>query len=139
MHRQLVEQLIAGEVERVRGNDLLRDRVQLEQEGTQVLVHARRPDGPVLLALDGPNYDAEPFALMALDPETRAPLAASAWPGSLAYGQEHTVLGRPWSCLRGTYEYYRWPGHHTESWDQQRYEIDLPTLIGHLLKKAGCQ
>jgi hypothetical protein len=139
MHRELVEQLIAGEVERALGDDRLRDRVQLEQEGTCVLVHALRTDGPVLLALDGPNYDAEPFALMALDPETSSPLAADAWPGNLAYGQEHTVLHRPWSCLQGTYEYYRWPGHHTESWDQHRYHVDLPTLIGHLLKKAECQ
>lgn len=139
MHHLLVEQLIAEEVERVRGNDLLRDRVRLEQEGTRVLAHARRPDRSVLLALDGPNYDAEPLALMALDPESREPLVGSAWPPGLAYGQEHSVLHRPWSCLRGTYEYYLWPGHNVESWDQQRYAIDLPTLIGHLLNKAGCE
>jgi hypothetical protein len=138
MHRQLVEQLIAEEVERARGDDRLRDRVQLEQAGTRVLVHARRTDGPVLLALDGPNYDAEPFALMALDPETHAPLAAAKWPPNLVYGQEHTVLRRPWSCLAGTYEYYRWPGHNTESWDQLRYHLDLPTLVGQLVNKAQC-
>jgi hypothetical protein len=139
MHHLLVEQLIAEEVERVRGNDLLRDRVQLEQEGTRVLVHARRPDRAVLLALDGPNYDAEPYALMALDPESREPLAGPAWPPGLAFGSDHPVLARPWACLRGTYEYYRHTSHVAESWDQDRYRRDLPTLLGHLLARAGCQ
>jgi len=139
VHRSLVNELIAEEVERARADDLLRERVRLEHEGTRVLAHARRPDRDVLLALDGPNYNAEAFALMALDPQTREPLPGPSWPPGLAFGGDHPVLVRPWSCLRGTYEYYRHPSHVAESWDQDRYGRELPTLLRHLLDKAGCQ
>lgn len=138
MHRSLVEELIAEEVERARGDALLRPRVRLAQEGTRVLVHASRADGAVLLCLDGPNYDADAFALMALDPETREPLPGPAWPLGLAFGGDHPVLERAWSCTRGTYEYYRHPSHVAESWEHDRYRRDLPTLLRHLLDKAGC-
>lgn len=138
MHRSLVKALIAEEVERVQLDDLLRDRVQLEQRSTRVLARAGEPDREVLLTLDGPNYDAEPFQLMALDPTNEEPLAGTAWPGALAFGGDHPVLVRPWSCTRGTYEYYKHPSHVAESWDQDRHRRDLPTLLRHLLNKAGC-
>jgi hypothetical protein len=138
MHPRLVEELIAEEVERVRANDLLRDRVQLEQRGRRVLARARRPDREVLFAFDGPNYNAAPFQFTVLDPASEQPLAAGAWPPGLAFGGPHPTLARAWTCLRGTYEYHCHSSHLEDDWDQHRYALDLPTLLGQILRKSGC-
>lgn len=138
MHPKLVEELIAEEVERVRANDLLRDRVQLEQRGRRVLARAQRAETPVLFAFDGPNYNAEPFQFSVVDPDTEQPLDAGAWPPGLAFGGPHPTLGRAWTCLRGTYEYHCHSSHVEESWDQHRYSLDLPTLLSQILQKSGC-
>jgi len=138
VHPKLVEELIAEEVERVRANDLLRDRVQLEQRGRRVLAWAYRADGEVLFAFDGPNYNAEPFHFTVLDPQSEQPLAVSDWPAGLAFGGPHPTLGRAWTCLRGTYEYHCHSSHLEDDWDQHRYALDLPTLLGQILKKSGC-
>lgn len=137
MHPQLVEELIGLQVERALGQDALAQRASIRQEARTVLVTASGPGGPFVLRLDGRNYDAEPFALSVVDPVTRAPLAGRLWPGSLYHGEDHPALGRPWACLRGLDEYYCHPSHVGESWDQARYSLDLPTLIEHLLAKAG--
>lgn len=138
MHRRLVEELIAEEVERAYTDDLLRGRVELEQRRTRVLVRARRPETPVLFAFDGPNYNAEPFQFMVLDPDTEEPLPGPAWPPGLYFGSDHPSLARAWTCTRGTYEYFKHSSHVADSWDQYRYSLDLPTLLRHLLNKAGC-
>lgn len=138
MHPKLVEELIAEEVERVRANDLLRDRVQLEQRGRRVLAHARRAETAVTLAFDGPNYNAEPFQFTVVDRQTEQPLETGAWPPGLAFGGPHPTLNRAWTCLRGTYEYHCHSSHVGEAWDQHRYNLDLPTLLNQILQKSGC-
>jgi hypothetical protein len=138
MHRRLVEELIAEEVERAYADDLLRGRVELEQRRTRVLVRARRPETPVLFAFDGPNYNAQPFQFMVLDSDTEEPLPGPAWPPGLYFGSNHPSLARAWTCTRGTYEYFKHSSHVADSWDQYRYSLDLPTLLRHLLNKAGC-
>jgi len=138
VHPKLVEELIAEEVQRVRANDLLRDRVRLEQRDRRVLAHARQADSDVLFAFDGPNYNAEPFQFTVLDPATEQPLEAGAWPPGLSFGGPHPTLNRAWTCLRGTYEYHCHSSHLEDAWDQNRYNLDLPTLLGQILKKSGC-
>ena len=138
MHPKLVEELIAEEVDRARAADLLRGRVHLERRGCRVLARARRAGSDVLFAFDGPNYNAEPFQFMVLDPLTEQPLDASAWPPGLAFGGPHPSLGRAWTCLRGTYEFHCHESHVGDPWDQHRYNLDLPTLLGQILNKAGC-
>lgn len=137
MHPRLVEELLAEEVAAVQANARLRERLtRIEQRDRSVLVWADGPAGLLLLRLDGPNYDAEPLSLMALDPEGEAPLPGSQWPPGLYFGSDHPLLERPWACIGGTYEYHLHPSHLNESWDRFRYGHDLATLIGHLLNKA---
>jgi hypothetical protein len=138
MHRRLVEELIAEEVERARADDLLRGRVEFEQRRARVLARARRHETPVLFAFDGPNYNAEPFQFMVLNSSTEEPLAGHEWPPGLYFGSDHPLLARPWTCTRGTYEYFKHSSHVADSWDRYRYSLDLPTLLRHLLNKAGC-
>lgn len=138
MHRRLVEELIAEEVERARADDLLYGRVELEQRQTRVLALALRPGSRVLFAFDGPNYNAAPFQFMVLNPSTEQPLAGHEWPPGLYFGSDHPSLARAWTCTRGTYEYFKHSSHVADSWDQHRYSLDLPTLLRHLLNKAGC-
>jgi hypothetical protein len=138
VHPTLVEELIAEEVERVRADGLLRDRVRLEQDGRGVLAHARRGDGNFVFFFYGPNYNAEPFQFSVVGPETHEPLPAAAWPPGLAFGSPHPSLARTWTCLLGTYEYHCHPSHLGEHWDRHRYNRDLPTLLSNVLHKAGC-
>lgn len=138
MHPRLVEELIAGEVERVRADGLLRHRVRLEQREQRVLAYARRGDAEVVFSFNGPNYNAEPCQFAVVDAETLAPLPAAAWPPGLAFGSPHPSLERAWTCLLGTYEYHCHPSHLGEDWDRHRYNRDLPTLLRNVLQKAGC-
>ena len=138
MHPKLVEELIAEEVDRVRADGLLRDRVRLEQDGRRVLTHARRGDVDVVFSFYGPNYNAEPFQFSVVDPETHEPLPAAAWPPGLEFGSPHPSLARAWTCLLGTYEYHCHPSHLGEHWNRHRYNRDLPTLLSNVLQKAGC-
>lgn len=138
MHPRLVEELIAEEVERVRANSLLRDRVRLEQRGRRVLAYARRAESEVLFAFHGANYNAEPFQFTVLDAASEEPLPAAAWPPDLAFGGPHPILNRAWTCLRGLYEYHCHPSHLEDAWDRHRHALDLPTLLGQILNKAGC-
>ena len=138
MHPKLVEELIAEEVERVRADGLLRDRVRLEQRGQRVLAHARRGDAEVVFSFYGPNYNAEPLQFTVVDGATLEPLPAQSWPPGLAFGGPHPSLNRTWSCLRGTYEYHCHSSHVSDDWDQHRYHYDLPTLLAIILNKAGC-
>jgi hypothetical protein len=138
VHPKLVEELIAEEVERVRGDDLLRARVRLEQRGRRVLAYARRGEAEVVFSFDGPNYNAEPFQFTVVDSKTLAPLPAAEWPPGLEFGSPHPSLQRAWTCLLGTYEYHCHSSHLTEHWDRHRYNRDLPTLLRNVLNKAAC-
>ena len=136
MHKQLVQGLIERQIRQARRS--MPANVQVEQKATTVLVRISNGEQRLLFSLEGPNYDAEPFRLMALDPDSGKPLEDGAWPVRINSGI-HSVFGRPFCCLRGLYEYYCHPSHIAELWDHDRYQINLETLLGYLLKKCGCQ
>lgn len=96
-----------------------------------------RPDGqaPTSLALDGRWYDAEPFRVAVCGPDGLA-LPAAGWPRGLVHSV-HPVLGRPFACVRGTYEYHLHPQHYQDRWDAHRSRLRLADLLDHLLRKAG--
>lgn len=134
LHPHLLTELLAAEVE------VARDRVAgryetLDLDGTTVTCTTVIAGVVYRIALNGDAYDAEPLKLAVVDP-AGTPLPAASWPPGLSYG-EHPVLGRPWACVRGTFEYHLYPGHHAESWDGIRREVRLADLLDHLLRKAG--
>lgn len=88
-----------------------------------------------VLRLDATNYDAEAMRLGVVNAEGQ-PIPGVAWPPGLYYG-EHPILQRPWTCLRGTYEYHCYPGHAADSWDHHRNDLRLGDLLDHLLQKCG--
>jgi len=87
------------------------------------------------LRLDAANYDGEPCRVDVCD-NTGGTAEAAAWPPGMAYGT-HPVHRRPWVCARGAYEYFTYPGHHTERWDAYRATLRIPDLLDHLLRRAG--
>jgi hypothetical protein len=48
----------------------------------------------------------------------------------------HPVLGRPFACVRGTFEYHCHPSHLNDRWDSYRPTIHLADLVDHLLRRA---
>jgi hypothetical protein len=87
------------------------------------------------LRLDGLRYDGEPFRVAVCGPDG-VPLPIGGWPAGLAHSV-HPVTGEPFACVRGTWEYYLYPGHHQERWDAHRPRLRLADLLDHLLRKAG--
>lgn len=90
---------------------------------------------PRWLRLDGSRYDAEPFRVTVCG-EDDTPLAAEQWPAGLMHSV-HPVLGVPFSCVQGTWEYHLHPGHHQDRWDAHRSRLRMADLLDHLLRKAG--
>ncbi|HUY48409.1 MAG TPA: hypothetical protein VMV92_22220 [Streptosporangiaceae bacterium] len=102
--------------------------------------HVRCPlrpagDSRQWLSLDGMRYDGEPFRVAVCGPDG-TPLPAEAWPAGLVHSV-HPVIGKPFACIRGTWEYYLHPTHHQERWDVHRSRLRLADLLDHLLRKAG--
>jgi hypothetical protein len=91
--------------------------------------------GDLSLVLDGSRYDVEPVRVSVVDAEAN-PVAHERWPGSLSLGV-HPILGRPFACVQGTYEYHAHPSHLEDHWARYRNSIRLPDLLDHLLRKAG--
>jgi hypothetical protein len=87
------------------------------------------------LILDGARYDAEPFRVTVADTDGR-PVPHEQWPGSLSLGV-HPIVGRPFACVQGTYEYHAHPSHLEDHWARYRNSIRLADLLDHLLRKAG--
>lgn len=128
--------------------DLLGDEVAVASERLGGRAVGLRHDGrhvtcplgptgnaPRSLVLDGRWYDAEPFRVAVCGPDG-LPLPADGWPPGLVHSV-HPVLGRPFACVRGTYEYHLFPGHHHDRWDAYRSRLRLADLLDHLLCKAG--
>jgi hypothetical protein len=91
--------------------------------------------GVVTLRLDGTDYDAEPLKVAIIDPRG-AVAPPEAWPGTLCHSV-HPILGRPFACVQGTYEYHCLPSHLSDSWDTYRGRLRLTELLDHLVRKAG--
>jgi hypothetical protein len=108
----------------------------LRHDGRHVLCPLKEAgDARRWLRLDSARYDGEPFQVGVYSPDG-APLPPEGWPPGLLHSV-HPVLGRPFACVRGTYEYYLHPGHHRERWDEHRSRLRLADLLDHLLRKAG--
>lgn len=137
MHPKLTRELLAAEVEAVRTIDALSHRTDyLERAGSAIHVTCT-PVGraPVRLTFDGRRYDLEPLSLIVCDPDTGTPLDQAGW-GAL-FHSIHPVLGRPFCCIRGLLEYHLHPSHISDPWELHRATLTFPTLLGHILAKAG--
>jgi hypothetical protein len=89
----------------------------------------------LLLVLDGSRYDVEPFRVTVTNTDGQ-PVRHEQWPGALSLGV-HPILGRPFACVQGTYEYHAHPSHLDDDWARYRNAIRLPDLLDHLFRKAG--
>nr|BFE63686.1 hypothetical protein GCM10020063_082120 [Dactylosporangium thailandense] len=136
LHPALRAELLDDELGVARAR--LGDRVAgIERRDALICIPLTASDGStVFLTLDGSGYDAEPFGLSITDPDGSV-AALPRWPGQLAHGM-HSVLDRPFACIRGCAEYYAFPGHHQDRWDTVRATLRLAELLDHALRKAGC-
>lgn len=91
--------------------------------------------GNCTIRFDGANYDAEPFRVVVVDGGGEV-APADAWPTGLC-GGSHPLLGYPFTCIRGTFEYHAHPSHLSDSWDGYRSHLRLPQLVAHILKRCG--
>lgn len=106
------------------------------RDGPMIFLPVRNGQGHLAyLRLDGNGFDGQPFGVDVVD-EDRQPLPMEQWPSGLAHSI-HPIHHRPWVCVRGTAEYFTYPGHHMERWDTYRTRIRLPQLLAHLLARAG--
>jgi hypothetical protein len=135
LHPTLAAEMLDAEVEVAR--DRLGDRVSaITRSGTTIQVPYRSPHGQsVRLQLDGAHYDAEPFRVAVVD-DGGSVVEHGRWPAGLSHSI-HPVLGRPFACVRGTFEYHCHPSHLNDRWDTYRSTIRLVDLVDHLLRKSG--
>jgi hypothetical protein len=133
LHPRIVGEMLDSEI-RVARSRLAGRFTKLRRSGTTVICEFGT-ERKYRLVLNGREYDSEALRLAFVN-EKGLPLPGSEWPPGLCHG-DHPVLGVPWACVNGTYEYTRFPGHHEQSWDSVRYEIRLPDLLDHLLRKCG--
>lgn len=104
----------------------------VERDGTDITVVL---SDVLALRLEGARYDAEPFRVAVITAEGE-PVPHEMWPQGLSLGV-HPVLGRPFACVQGTYEYHSHPSHLADHWATYRHELRLADLLDHLLRKAG--
>src|SRR5690242_6267046 len=109
LHPTVLRELLDDEVEGARAR--LGDRVlALTVEVPNVYCNFVVADGHgYRLRLDGHAYDAEPFRVSTVGPDGEM-LLAEQWPPGL-YHSIHPVLGIPFACVRGTYEYHAHSSH----------------------------
>jgi len=133
LHPAVVAEMLGAEADSVRQS--LGGQVdEVELDGTRVLIRPKSWSGR-WMSLDGSEYDQRPLRLSVLDAERKP---TDDWPGKLRYGSEpHPILGEPWACIRGTYQYHAYPGHAAEAWDQFRISIRMVRLVAHILKNAA--
>jgi hypothetical protein len=134
LHPMLVAEMLDAELEVARAR--LGDRVSVvTRSGTTIQVLFQSADGqPVRLRLDGARYDAEPFRVAVVD-EGGNIAEHGRWPAGLSHSI-HPVLGRPFACVQGTFEYHCHPSHLNDRWDTYRSTIRLADLVDHLLRKS---
>lgn len=135
LHRALLAELLDDELAVAAAR--LGERAQdLSHDGRCVRCRVTgRHGGEVWLTFDALGYDADPVSVDVRDDHgTRVPIEQ--WPPGLAHSV-HPVHGRPWVCTAGVAEFFTYPGHHLERWDDYRPTTRIPELLGHLLFKAG--
>lgn len=139
MHPRLIGRLLDEEADAVRANDFLVRRVggALHRDGHTLVAQCAGAGGVAFeLRFDGPRYDSDPLSLVVCDADSR-PLPGPHWPGALYFGQDHPILRRPFCCLRGLAEYHLHPSHVLDPWERSRPTLRFPTLLAHVLDKAG--
>lgn len=129
LHPSVLGQMLDDEV--AAAEERLGSRASLHRDGSTIVV----PIGEVRIVLDGARYDVEPFRFTVTD-EAGQQVTHEQWPRSLSLGA-HPILGRPFACVQGTYEYHAHPSHLDDHWARYRHTIRLPDLVDHLLRKAG--
>jgi len=131
IRREMLEDEVAVAEERLGGRI-----AALSSTADDVSCRFVSPNGRTYhLRFDARWYDAEPLRLSVVDEQGKA-LPASEWPPGLCHSQ-HPVLGVPFACVRGTYEYHAHPSHLPDRWDRYRSRIRLADLLDHLLRKCG--
>jgi hypothetical protein len=130
----LAAEMLDAELEVARAR--LGDRVSaITRSGTTIQVLFWSPGGqPVRLELDGARYDAEPFRVAVVD-DGGGVVEHGRWPAGLSHSV-HPVLGRPFACVQGTFEYHCHPSHLNDRWDTYRSTRRLADLVDHLLCKT---
>jgi hypothetical protein len=135
LHPMLAAEMLDDELEVARAR--LGDRIlAVTRSGTTIQIRFRSADGQLVrLRLDGARYDAEPFQVAVVD-EGGEVVEHGRWPSGLSHSI-HPVLGRPFVCVQGTYEYHCHPSHVNDRWGTYRSTIRLGDLVDHLLRKSG--
>lgn len=137
MHRHLCQELLQQQIDAAnRGPIRARLDEDISRQGARALAIVSGPDRRYVLELEGENYDAEPLRLRLLDDETREPLPVEAWPQGLG-AAEHPSLKRPFTCMRGLFEYHCHTSHLNDPWDRHRYDYRVEDLLRRLLDKAA--
>jgi hypothetical protein len=135
LHPTLAAEMLDAELEVARAR--LGDRVSaITRSGTTIQVLFWSPGGQLVrLELDGARYDAEPFRVAVVD-DVGDVVEHGRWPAGLSHSV-HPVLGRPFACVQGTFEYHCHPSHLNDRWDTYRSTIRLADLVDHLLRNRG--
>jgi hypothetical protein len=133
LHPGVLADMLDDEIAAARRRAGSRARL-IERVGTQVVAAIGTDDAPVHIIFDGARYDAEPFRV-SLASAAGTALPHEQWPAGLSHGV-HPILGRPFACIQGTYEYHAHPSHLADRWDAYRHRIRLPDLLDHLLRKS---
>lgn len=131
LHPALVAELLDAEVD-VAAKRLGTRVAHITRNGTHVMCGLQ---SGAVIDVDGTRYDAEPYAVSIVNSDGDA-LAGEAWPPGLNHG-EHPLLGRPFICIRGTFEYHSHPSHLEDQWDRYRGRIALADLLEHILRRTG--
>ena len=123
--------------EALRREGLFGDRVRLEEWGyPDLYVRIENADGlDRLLHFELTNYDFQPAAVEAVDPDTRGPLADSerVMRDGGEFPDNPLLGGRRFLCIGGTRAYYMHPGHVPQvtgdRWERLRPDFRLADLI----------
>lgn len=136
LHSKVLDDVLDAEVAVARQR--LASRVtSIDRQDAMIHVRYSTLDGrPLRLRFDGRRFDAEPFRVAVVGDDGDI-LHHEEWPPGLSLG-EHPVHGRPFACLRGTFEYHTHPSHLEDSWDRYRPTLRLADLAHHILTKGGC-
>lgn len=135
LHPQILNDLLDDELDAARTR--LGSRVEgVRHDGRYVWCPLPEASGePRFLRLDGAHYDTEPLRVAVCGGD-EVQVGAEGWPAGLLHSV-HPVLQQPFACVRGTWEYHMFPGHHQDRWDVHRARLRLADLLDHLLRKVG--
>lgn len=134
LHRVVLSEMLALEV--AVAKERLGSSISfIEVRGEDVLCRLNTPKQALSLQFRGDQYDAEPLRV-SVAREDWTPLPGPEWPAPLRW-LDHPVLGGPFICIQGTYEYHAHPSHFENTWDKHRSVIRLADLLLHIQKRMS--